>query len=831
MSAQLATLSLDPALAQGSELTAAEWCQLLGYKKQSFAGRRIPVAGQVLSNGGLTKTYRFSDLPADYQETLQALRQRQGCRTFAALLDVREVEAERWQPARELGTLASATQTLAELRKAALSIYWQTYEADPHDGRATLRTQARWLEVIGKPICARNVRRWVKAIEARGGPDNAPIEAYAGLKSEHGKCVPHPNARREEKLQIPRELIEAFKCACTKVGQEHIRNAYRETVELPWLQGLVVPGVGVRPEPGAKFPFTFAQLRDFAPSKGARQLRTQGSAAARRDSLPHGRNTRAFLHRAERLLIDDSRINIIATDDLTGRPVELRCQFLLDVGPLSRIEGFVVREVGNMRATDTDALIARALRHGCGLAAPGAGYRTTIRFERGAVACSGDRERFLLSSFPETLAIDRTRMLGGRAFAGDFQQSSSGDWMGKSHVESFMRTLAYFLQHVPGQRGGTYARQPGALGLKGRQAGTGSLLYTRGSQVHRGALTAFAERAMAVFEGDLDAKIAAWSEHGGVCGPAPEKLPHGRLKVDALYPVSWVIDAVKAFVAYYNQRTDHRIEGARRIEEICPETRKLRHRVESPDERAAWLHAHCPTERISAAACARLLLRARPVTVGKNGVTVKVAPFGDLRFWKEGSIVCGAAGLLCSGEKKLTALLDEEAIRHAQTPEELRRCELLIVGNTAEALARGEPARFWEALPLYEVPSLNDPAALARQNEMMQRERDRLAAEMVMAAGPEIVRQAGHLRSDLSALQAVVVANDGARRATAPDSSFLRVLSAAAEGGDIEPADGDAEMPGEGATPASRHDQMQDAVSAYAASLAAQFAAPSGEQH
>ena len=131
-----------------------------------------------------------------------------------------------------------------------------------------------------------------------------------------------------------------------------------------------------------------------------------------------------------------------------------------------QIVGYLVRQAGDCRASDVDALVARVLRT-CGIAAPGAGYRTTLKFERGTVACSPARQVYLESMFPGQIKISRTAMIGGQNAPGDFVQENTGNFFGKGKIESFMRTLDYFCRHIAGQRGGTYQKQPAMLGSAG----------------------------------------------------------------------------------------------------------------------------------------------------------------------------------------------------------------------------------------------------------------------------------------------------------------------------------------------------------------------------
>lgn len=757
----------EPYALASEEFTAAQWARLLGLSKKAFSLRQIPHSRMIPANGGLAKVYPFLNLPPDYQAILEELRRRQACPGYEDLLSLQQEPS--WEPARDSETLPPASQTLAEKRKAALTVFWFALEKGRNAGQANADCRAEWLRVFGEPCNEKTVRRWVKVIEDRGGPDLAPIEAYVGLKSEHGKSVPHVSARLINKLDIPRELIAEYRCRCTRPGMMHMHGAYRSLV-IDWQNGRPVPGLGQAPFPRAEFPFTAKQLRPFSPSTAARRQGALGKAAAARTALPHGQNSTASLRRMERVLLDDTRLDIIATDDLTGRPVELRSEFLMDLGA-RRVEAYVVREMGNILATDTDGMIARALRS-VGLPARDAGYACTIRFERGAVACSAARETFLRSAFPGQIHIERTGVDGGRNYPSDFNQSSSGRWMDKAHIESFMRTLAFFVQHVCGQRGGSYERQPAALGLTGRNRKTGALDYTRGSQIHDGALLQYSERAIALYEGDLEARIEQWATH--------QPIRDGRLKISGIWPVSWVLDAVKEAIAYYNSRTDHRIEGFRRIEFVEQGTGKLKHRQESPNERAAFLNSQSKLERISEAAMSRLLMRARPVTVKRNGVLFDLAPYKGLRFWKSDSVACHTAGLSATGEKKMVALLDEDAFLHGD-PSHVR--EIYLIGNKLEDLKAGEPAQFIEALPLTDPGVIGDAQSLARSNAELQLVQNRVAAELLTAAAPHLAARHAELRHNVGTLQAVVTANDGAARATAPDSAFLRsVVNTGARG-------------------------------------------------
>lgn len=299
----LATVSPRALAAADVELTANEWAQLLGVTKKAFTLRRVPHARMVARAGGLTKVYPFADLPPDYRAQLEEQRRRQGCWSYAELLNVRAVET-RWEPAKEIGTLPPASQEKATRVREVMAVYFAASEAGMTLSAANQRARAKWVEVFGEECNEKTVRRWADKIEARGGPQFAPLEAYADNKS-----VPHERARLAHKLEISPDLLAEFKCRCVdnERGAVHIAGAIR-SLEMDWQNGRAIPGLGLAPRRDAPFPFTYHQLRPFAPATAVRRLGTMGKAAALREALPHGKQTAAFLRRMELVVMDDSRV-------------------------------------------------------------------------------------------------------------------------------------------------------------------------------------------------------------------------------------------------------------------------------------------------------------------------------------------------------------------------------------------------------------------------------------------------------------------------------------------------------------------------------------------
>jgi hypothetical protein len=752
---QLSTLSPQPS---SEVLTARQWSAILGIAHQTFRAR-VPASDlTTLVNSQTATVYPLSSLPADYQTRIFALKKAHRARSCTALLSAR---APRWTPPRKFTTFPPSAQAAALKRKAIFSHYYAAIDQGASAKSANAAARAEWARAFGVEPSELTIRRWVKRIDSLGGPEDAPNEAYLD-----GKSTPH-HAARLENGRVPPELIAHFRALCVQPGMMHITAAHRAIV-LDWQNGRPVPGVPTVPrslgEGGTHphFPFSVSQLRKFAPSRPARDLGNRGKALARARSLPHARTTTHNLLRAQRYVLDDTRVDIIGIHPITGLPVELKSYYIIDVGP-RRIEGFVIREA-TMQQRDVEALVARTLRS-TGVAATGAPYITEILFERGTVACSPARQSFLEGAFPGRLRIHRTGMNGGKNHPGDFTQEASGNWMGKGHVESLMRTLAFFLQHIPGQRGGDYTRQPAQLGLIGRNA-EGTLDYTRGSQIHRATLQHTTDRALSLLDGSLDTALASQQLD----------LTSGRLRLDTLLPIPWIIDRIKEAIAFYNNRTDHRMQGFARIEFIDAD-RKLRHRYESPNERAARLEDACPTERLSPADAASLLMQTRPVIVRKNGVSIDLAPFKGLTFWKPESLAVQQALLTSTGEKKFIAVLDEDAFLHfhpdCPTPREIH----LIDGVSAD-WKPGQPARYLETLPLAHPGDLSRPEDTAKELEKFHRMESRYQSELLHAAGPLLAEKLANAQQRTGVLRSVVTSTLRPNLRTATHSTQLARLRA-----------------------------------------------------
>lgn len=784
--------ALSSALAETETLTLAEWADLLGCHRTSLY-KKAPATHAAMRevNGLLTRCYALAQLAPDHQEQLRAVLHRSNCQSFLDVLARRRMNGARWRPDFSFASKPPGAQLRAMYRREVMRVFFAVRNSpNTREYQAVDRARVMWHEKFGKPCDAKTIRRWAKRVDECNGIELAPLEAYCDNKD-----VPHLNARKDVKGEIPRELIATFRAYCVEPGMEHMRGAFRK-MEIDWLSGRDVPGLGIT-SPGAAFPFKFEQLRKYAPSTPARRLGSHGKARALREALPHTPSTRVALRFGQRYVFDDSRADIIATDDRTGEPVEMKFYVAMDAAT-RRIVAWVMRQSsigGSMAVThdDVNALVARVLASS-GFASDEAPFHTELKFERGTVACSPAKQTLLEGLYPGRIRISRTTMNGGKNFAGDFKQESSGNWMGKAEIESFMRTLSFYCQHLPGQRGGDYRRQPAHLGLKGKNS-AGMLDWHAGSQLHEAARLEYANRALEIIDPrQLETQSIEWR------GP--------RLRVSALKPVSWVQDAVKAAIAYYNARTDHRMEGFDAIECIGAQGELVR-RMESPNERAARLMRECPTQRLNEADLALLLnMRAKTVTVKPNGAVITIGDYERCLFWREDSIACAQAARNATLEKKFVALYDEDAFA-TWTAESPYRREIYLLADVPASWVPGQPGRFLEALPLAHIPDRTNPEEMASALEKRKRVERRYASEVLHAAGPRLAEKLAETADNVRELAGVVsmIREAGPR---AGESQLRREIREAQESAaaSCEPA------------PPTRKSQQATAASAYAARLA-----------
>jgi hypothetical protein len=695
-------LALD--ISSAPELLCARDVATLLKVSHQVVRKRMAKVAPTMRDG--IQTWPVDLFPPDYQFQLQSVRKRSGLWTYADIL-VHANRSSSWTPKKKLSELPEYSQGKAYKVREVMLAYFAALDEGKLVLEANCAARSKWLEVFAEGTTYKTIDRWAKKIESRGTVEYLPIEAYADEKScDHEKAK---LAYREKIRGVGfGELIRELKWR--SVQPDMTVTAAARSLEDDWNDGKPVPGIAPKTSPGQRFPYTIAQLRNFAPSGAARKRGNKGTAAALRDALPNMDRTHANLRPCELYVMDDTRINIVTLSDDNGKRVELKCYIAMEVAS-RRIVGYVLRE-GHMLASDVDALLARVFRT-CGLAHPNAGYPTTVLFERGSVACSPQRQQFLEATFPGRLVITRTSMDGGKNFAGDYAQAGSGHWMGKGVIESFMRTLGYITRRIPGQRGSTYQDQPAMVGHPGEQGAH------KGGMVHEAELVAQAARAAAYLKSngvDTNPSAADASEELGV------KLP-------LLYTRQFRKAFARA-IESYNSAVGHRREGFRQIERI-KDNGGITTDTESSNQRWTWLlrqaeqHGKAPMV-IPPADAVMLLHKARPVTVTKNGVYLKVDKV-SYRYWDADSLACAEAGRLTNVEKRFIAIVDEENLD-----------EIHILQNPVGPWKNGDTPRFLEALPLYEKPDVMDKVALAKSRNALQVAHNRSAEELADIAEPYI---------------------------------------------------------------------------------------------
>jgi hypothetical protein len=740
-------------------LTAAQWSSLLGITRRAFNMRSVPPSHEQRGQ----RYFAFDSLPVNWQLELQAKKEQQHANSFTQLIEFIRVEQRRWSPPRKWESFPKSARDIAEKRKAALSFYYDALDRGCTKEAAKILAANTWTHLFGEKPNEKTIRRWVSLIDERGGFQFAPLEAYCD-----GKSCEHKKAQLTSKLPAQLGLTdEQFESLTSEIKSRSVRcehiSAVHHSLKLDWLMQREIPGIGVRRN-GDEFPLSKKQIRAFAASTGARRLGSHGSARFLQECAPWVHTSTATLRPLELIVLDDTRIDLICHDDLNpSRLIELKAYIIMDVAT-RRILGFTVKE-GALGKEDVSALFARVLR-GFGLPMK---YQMHILFERGAVACAPAAETFLTSMFPGRVAVHRTSMDGGNSTVASFWESRSGHWMGKPWIESFMRTLAVLLENLPGQRGGHYRRQPAMLGLKGRDHSTGRLDYDKGSgpistQMHEAALTAFADLSIQWIEGGLG------------------KDTRPRLQSSPLRPKRWVVEQIAQTIALYNNETDHQREGFERIEFQDRKTGALRNRMESSNERWISLSQQWPAERIHPADAATMLrLRGKTVTCdARSGVTMDLAPFKRLRFWKPDSLSCHLAAQLTTQSKKFVALYDAESFR-TWRPDCGWPLEIHMIFDCNPATWKpGDEGRYQETLPLYGSADRMDADSMAAAAADKARVVRRVKAELVQAAGPAIARHLAALEHDEEQLRGVVV-HMNLDRPQMPQSEFTKTITVGAD--------------------------------------------------
>lgn len=755
MNTNLALAEPQPLSIIDETLTAPQWCRLLGIKPQPFRKRCKAFATVKGVGTQLQQFFAFSKLPADYQAKLTAKLAGAHARSFADLL-----AGPAWAAPRKMSETTGYNEARAQRVWQVMELYEGLLGRGALEMEAVVKAQGEWKTIaqfhwrnaedwrpnfpdLDPQISEKTVRRWAKRVREAGGHGAAPIEAYGHYKSCAHPAA-HAVAKLCERLGITEEALGDLAAALREkaVGVEHASAAYH-WAQIEWRNHRPIPGLGAMARPGQLFPLTEKQVRAMLPSTPARRLGSHGEARFARECAPWTHQDVSSLRPGELLVLDDTRINLIATNDINpGSLVELKAYILMDVAT-RRIVGFTIKD-GPIGKEDVSALLARYLR-GIGLPAH---FPTHILFERGTIACSDAAETLLRSMWPGRIIVHRTSMDGRkRSAVAAFWEAGSGHWLGKAWIESFMRTIAVFSEMLPGQRGAKYELQPAHLGLQGRDRATGALRYDKApgaltggptTRMHDAAITGAAELAL------------RWHD-GSLLDPRP------RLRYQALLPKSIVIQRLAEVVAYYNATNDHRRQGLAAIKMQNALGNWIDAR-ESSDEAWHRLGGLSGFERVAPQDAARLLKwRGATATVdGRSGITLSVSPWKDLQFWKADSLACHQANQRTTMQMKVVALYDAEAFRTWRPGTDVP-LEIHLMTDASPTWKPGDPARYLETLPLARLPERNDAQALAEARAEKQRAVNRLKLELGQALGPRAARDLADLTQDEEQLRGVVV--------------------------------------------------------------------------
>jgi hypothetical protein len=324
--------------------------------------------------------------------------------------------------------------------------------------------------------------------------------------------------------------------------------------------------------------------------------------------------------------------------------------------------------------------------------------------------------------------------------------------------------------------------------LRDRQ--TNTLTWTKGSMIEEAALTAQAARALAYIESS-----------GAEQSPQAMEAMRAFDMNAPLYFVSEVEQAIARVIAYYNCRTEHRMEGFLRV----PYERdgRLLYRDESPNEKASRLEyelGQLAPMRISAADACALMMKARKVTVKPSGVTIRIDG-RSFRFWNPHSLACAEAQRLATLEVERVAVFDEE------WPQEIYLLQNAAGAYPDRKTFEVDPheARFFEALPLYEAPQINDREQMARARQDTQIVHNRVAGEIMRDYEPFLRDQQVERERNINVLLSVA-ATIGDQRGALPESDATREMNALRN------------------KPATRSDEQASAAEQFAKALAGEAA-------
>ena len=729
--------------------------------------------GQALGNGGITNTYVLSGLPPRWQVALEALREDRRSHTYPALLTALDRAAEVREPRVKFHELSPFARAKADCVKQAMTVFFGLQAQNRTAADIVYKTQmafeeAAWQRraelpqllvdgMIKRPSRA-TVYGWAKRVTEAGGIEVARIEHYAEERTGRNMAA--------LKKDVPEEFLAAMKSVA---GAEGSNAAALRKFQLDWFAGREVPGFGKPDALQTSLPLPVSEKWLFArmPGKAAKVQGSRGVFAAKTSGLlaAPALNTDTLRLR-EIILFDDKRLDMKVLDDDTGEQTDVVLYIAMDAGT-REILGYLMRGAGNVREADVDGLVAFTLSR-CGFALPQhAGYGTTLKFERGTVACSETRERMIKNLCPG-INVSRTTMIGGANGGGQWSQVATGNFFGKAKLESFMAVLDRYTRQLAGQRGNNYSNQPAMLG---DTVLTAKAMRTSGYQSKHTALE----------EAVLNAQLGRaldWAKTGDTLAAADACARQG-VKTPLLW--MWQLhQAIQEIIVWHNAERGTRKEGRASVWVTAADGSGT-WLTESGVDKAARLememaHSGHTLSRLGDGDTTLLLHKCKHVVVrARDGVSIQFAQ-AKRRYWHPDSLACHLAARHEQGEKTFLALYNPE------NPD-----ALYLLDNPPSHVARGAtelPAgfspTFLEALPLYQAPRENDAKEMQQRARDVHRTNTRVAQEINRVLVP-FVNDATERRATNNDLAeplraAVAVIKDAAVKRELSESESARSL-------------------------------------------------------
>lgn len=314
------------------------------------------------------------------------------------------------------------------------------------------------------------------------------------LWMSHGRSftafLPHYKGNAKK---VPTELIQEIHRRCTLPGMVNSSPVFT-ALEREWASEKEVPGLGTWktwwsarypslpvPDKAPDFPFSRQTLYKYLPDRKRRVRGNLGKAAAA-GHMPHLTLNYSNLKPCELFVFDDVRLDLVGVDDSTGFTTEVKAYIAIEAGT-RYVPAFVLRPSNAFIAQDIDELVVHTLTT-MGLCQDGT---TKLLFERGTLTMSPESGKILHKVSGGRIAVIRTGMDAEVTFVGAPREAGKGHWMGKAVIESFMAKFRLILMTLDGQRGNSYANQPGNLGHVGH-----------GLRPRPGTLAAEAEKLAAI---------------------------------------------------------------------------------------------------------------------------------------------------------------------------------------------------------------------------------------------------------------------------------------------------------------------------------------------